>query len=54
MRRKMRAIARLGRRKGRHALKKMLGTDNLTSGYLTPELHENLCRLSQARRDLRL
>jgi hypothetical protein len=54
MRRKIKAIWRLGRRRGRHILENILGGECLSCGYISPEMHKNLHRLSELRKDLRL
>ena len=54
MRRKIKAIMRLSRRKGRHMLDKMFGADCMSSGFMSPEMHDNLYRIHQSRKDLRL
>ena len=53
MRRKIKAIMRLGRRKGRHILDKMFGADCMSSGFISPEMHDNLYRASQSQKDAR-
>ena len=54
MQRKIKAIMRLSRRKGRQILEQILGDDAMSSGFISPEMHENLYQVNQHRKDLRL
>jgi hypothetical protein len=54
MKRKIKAYYRLSRRKGRNILENIFGSDCLSSGYISPEMHENFYRASRARKDARL
>ena len=53
MKRRTRALVRLGRRKARHVIEKVMGGDFLSSGYMSPQMHENLQKANEARKDIR-
>ncbi len=53
MRRKIKAIVRLGRRRVRYAWERVFGTECLSSGYISPEMHQNFYRVNQDRKEIR-
>ena len=54
MRKKVKAITRLGRQKVKCAWKRVFGIESLASGYISPEMHRNFYRVNQVRKDVRL
>ena len=54
MRKKVKVIARLGRRKVGGVWQRVFGIESLLSGYISPEMHQNFYCVNQVRKDIRL